>query len=225
MSSQNRLLARRVASLYGNTFLSRYVYWKIVVDPVYGAVAERLDGNGRHLIDLGCGVGVLPFYLRESGVGSSITGLDFDQKKIDRARRISDGRYEGLIFESKAVEELQDVSGDIVLLDILHYLDTDLQDRLLRSISERMTEGARVIVRDTLADGGWRARVTWLGEAISRASGWMRTTRINFPTLQQIDACFPEDRFERHVRPLWGRTPFNNFLLEYRRREEQPELS
>ncbi|MDX1583807.1 MAG: hypothetical protein R3338_09435, partial [Thermoanaerobaculia bacterium] len=89
----------------------------------------------------------------------------------------------------------------------------------LDSVAGKLKPGARVILRETLSDGSWRARVTWLEEVIVRSLGWMRTRTINFPTLEELDARFPGDCFDREVAPLWGRTPFNSYLIEYIRRD------
>lgn len=217
-------MASKISALYEGRWLSNYVYWKIRIDPVYAAVAQRLEQMDRPLLDLGCGLGVLEFYLRESGIDSPITGLDRDEDKIDAARRVA-ANYTGLTFESGFLTELDQIPGHVALIDVIHYLDDDLQQRLLRSIGERLTEGSRVILRQTLADRGWRSRVTWLGEVFARITGWNLMSTINVPTLESIDACFPAERFDRYLAPLWGRTPFNGFLLEYRRRPDGPAPS
>lgn len=213
--NRDRALAKTVSSLYGSDWLGRYVYWKIRTDPVYEAVAEVLDESRMPLLDVGCGVGILAFYLREAGFAPPITGIDLDRSKIERGRRAGGDRYDAIHFESRLVEEIEQIPGHVTLLDVVHYLEDEAQTRLLESIASRVRPGSRVILRETLADGSWRARMTWLEEVFARATGWMRTTTINFPTLQEIDSCFPRDRFERRVRPLWGRTPFNSYFLEY----------
>lgn len=215
--SSNKDLARKIAARYGSDFLARYVYWKIRLDPVYEAVAQILNDSDRPLLDVGCGPGILALYLRESGYAPPVRGLDLDQKKIERARNAARG-YEKVDFEAKVVEAIDEIPGHVTLLDVVHYLDDNAQTALLTSIAARAQPGAAVVLRETLADGSWRARVTWLEEAFARATGWMRTTTINFPTLEAIDRCFPEVDFIRDATPLWGRTPFNSYLLKYVRR-------
>ncbi|MBW3670755.1 MAG: class I SAM-dependent methyltransferase [Acidobacteria bacterium] len=215
--SSSRHLARRVSCRYGSDFLARYVYWKIRLDPVYEEVGRILKGSDLPLLDLGCGAGLLAFYLRESGYEAAVTGFDLDEKKIARAREVAQG-YEKVGFETKLVDTVDDIPGHVTLLDVVHYLEDHAQTALLRSVANRVRPGATVVLRETLADGSWRARVTWLEEAFARATGWMRTTTINFPKLESIDHCFPEVDFTREATPLWGRTPFNSYLLTYVRR-------
>lgn len=214
--TSNRDLARTVSALYGSDWLAHYVYWKVRTDPVYGAVARLLDGSDRSILDVGCGVGVLGFYLRERGLDVPFIGLDLDAEKIDRARRVAAvaGASE-FSFDVRVVQELDEIEGHVTLLDVVHYLEDDQQAQLLDSIARRVRPGSRVILRETLADGSWRARITWFEEVFARATGWMRTSTINFPSLEEIDRWFPPDRFDRTVSPLWGRTPFNSHLIEY----------
>lgn len=217
--SSNREVARQISRLYGSDFLAHYVYWKVRTDPVYAEVARRLALSDRPLLDVGCGAGVLAFYLRRAGIEVPITGLDLDAGKIARARRVTeDQRIPDVSFETRLVEELDGIPGNVTLLDIVHYLEDETQHRLLRSIALRAEPGARILIRETLADGSWRARVTWLEEVFARATGWMRTSTINFPTLESLRLCFPEDEFDCEILPLWGRTPFNSYLIEFARR-------
>lgn len=210
-------VAKRVSARYGSDFLAHYVEWKIRLDPVYESVLGVLRESERPLLDIGCGAGLLAFYLRESGYGAPVTGLDLDHDKIERARLVA-RNYEGVDFEARLVDEIDEIPGHVTLLDVLHYLEDEGQARLLTSIASRVRPGAIILLRETLADGSWRAGVTWLEEVFARATGWMRTTTINFPTLEEIDRCFPEEEFTREATPLWGRTPFNSHLLQYVRK-------
>jgi SAM-dependent methyltransferase len=193
-----------------------YVYWKLRLDPVYEAVWRSLAGDDRPLLDLGCGAGLLALYLRERGFRGEIEGVDLDAGKIEAARAAASGdpRIHFRVEEATAGRELR---GHVTLLDVLHYLDDDDQKALLDSISAGALAGAKILIRETLADGSWRARVTWLEEVLARSAGWMRTTEINFPSRSSIEGAFGSE-FDRDSRPLWGRTPFNSHFLEFRRR-------
>ena len=96
-------VAKRISNLYDIRSLRSYVYWKVRTDPAYDAVRDRLRGHeNRSLIDIGCGVGLLAFYLREHGFDAPILGIDFDEKayhlfggdgrKIGRHTGVGEGR-------------------------------------------------------------------------------------------------------------------------------------
>ena len=93
----DRLIAERLASLYEGRALQGYVRWKVRTDLAYSAARDALHGRTAPLVDLGCGVGLLPLYLREHGHAAPMVGIDFDRRKIDLARKAAQ-RYDGIEF-------------------------------------------------------------------------------------------------------------------------------
>lgn len=202
----------RVAAHFESRFLRGYVSGKMGSDPVYGAVERRLPDQP--LLDVGCGVGLLAFYLRECGFTAPIVGIDHDAKKIVVANKIA-ARYNGLAFFAADAREPLHFHGSVALLDLLHYFDDATQTRILRNVAEAVAPGGVAIIRDAVRDGSWRYRATFAQESFSRAIGWLKAERLNFPTHATIANAF--DGFEAEVLPLWGRTPFNNYLFVFRR--------
>lgn len=188
------------------------------MDPVYAEIARRLDGSDRPLLDIGCGVGILSFYLRERALDVPIHGIDLDEEKLSWARRVGDRHYEGLRFECERVESIDEIPGNAVVLDVVHYMGIAERTRLLESIAGRMNPGARLLMRTPLREGGWRDRVSSAAERAARVIGWNRMKGLHSPTREEIEAIFPESRFVGVTAPLWGWTPFNGVLLEYTRR-------
>jgi 2-polyprenyl-3-methyl-5-hydroxy-6-metoxy-1,4-benzoquinol methylase len=80
---------RRIAKLSIRLWDWHYVSAKLRSDPVYGAVVKELAGSTLPVLDIGCGIGLLAFYLRESGFTPAITGFDYDAGKIDSAQGMS----------------------------------------------------------------------------------------------------------------------------------------
>lgn len=204
-------VARRLASLYDRRSLSHYVRWKVAGDPGYDAVAAELRDREQPLIDLGCGVGLLPFYLREVGFRAPIIGIDFDERKIELARRAAQ-RYRGIDFMTADARDELPRHHDVVLLDLLHYFDDASQQRILANVA-RVADVA--VIRQGIRDGSWRHRMTATMDAIGRGIRWMRAESLNYPTRDSIVAAF--DGFEARVVPAWGRTPFNSYLFVFRR--------
>jgi SAM-dependent methyltransferase len=201
----------RVASLYESRFLQGYVRWKIASDPAYDAAFRSVPNAP--LLDLGCGPGVMTFYLRERGFTAPILGIDHDVKKIAAARAAS--RYDDLEFRAGDARAPLDFRGSTVMLDILHYFNESDQQAILRAAAERTPPGGVVVIRDGLRDGSWRYRATYVQESFSRVIGWLRAERLHFPTRAQIESAF--DGFDVEVTPMWGRLPFNNYLFVFRR--------
>jgi SAM-dependent methyltransferase len=210
----NNEITERLASFYERRALQGYARWKLRTDPVYRAVAEIMSGRTRPLVDLGCGVGLLPFYLRERGYTAPIIGVDFDERKIDVARKAA-ARYRGIDFIAGDARDPLPEHHDVVILDLLQYFDAASQERILRNAAESVGPDGVVVIRQGIRDGSWRHRLTVLVDALGRVTRWMKAEQLHFPTREQIAAPFTS--FEAEIRPLWGRTPYNNYLFVFRK--------
>ena len=194
--------------------LRGYVRWKVRFDPVYQAASDALRGSDRPLIDLGCGVGLLPFYLRERGYTAPIVGIDFDDRKIEAARRAAQ-RYREIDFIRGDVRDPLPEGHNVVANDILQYLDRDSQHRVLANIACAVPAGGLVVMRQGLRDDSWRYRWSAAVDEFGRKIRWMRGESMTFPTRDEILSHF--EGFTHDVRPMWGRTPYNNYLFVMRR--------
>lgn len=206
-----RETGRRIAARYRSRFLRSYVAIKVAADPVYEAVYARLAASPLPLLDLGCGAGVLPLYLRERGYRGEIVGVDYDERKISAARLAClDG---SIRFECGDIRKGFDVRGNVALLDLLHYLSDEDQQLLLAHAAGSVAEGGMVLIRESPRDASWRYRATYAEESFATAIHWLKAARLNFPTREAILRPFIEQRFAIEVTPMWGRTPFNNHLF------------
>jgi SAM-dependent methyltransferase len=199
-------LAGTIAARYPSRFLRIYVRSKIRLDPVYAAVFERV--REEPLLDVGCGIGLLAVYLRTRGFRAPIHGVDHDERKVGIARSVMSEATFGVSDARTAIDR----GGTIVLLDLLHYFRAEEQARILESAAKSATT---VIIRDAIRDGSWRYRFTYLQETFSRIVRWLRAERLHFPTRE--DVMRPFAGFDAEVVPLYGRTPFNNYLFVFRR--------
>lgn len=204
----------RVADRFTSRFLRSYTRSKLRRDPVYAAVLERLRGSAAPLFDVGCGIGLLEFFLRENGFSNPVAGIDHDPRKVSEANRIA-AFYSDLQFRAGDARDAIPAGNSVALLDVLHYFSGDDQARILRNAAAAVPAGGMVIIRDAIRDGSLRYRVTVLQERFSRAVRWLRAERLNFPTQSQIRAPF--GGFVEEVVPMWGGTPFNNYLFVFRR--------
>jgi SAM-dependent methyltransferase len=204
-------VADRIAARYPSGFLRAYVRAKVRMDPVYAAVFERIRATSDPVLDVGCGVGILAAYLRARGFGAAIRGIDHDERKVAVARRV----LEDATFEVGDARTAIGAGGTVVLLDLLHYFRSGDQAAILGAAA---AHAKTVIIRDAVRDGSWRYRLTYAQETFSRAVRWLRAERLHFPTREEIVRPFA--KFEAEVVPLYGRTPFNNYLFVFRRSNE-----
>ena len=212
------IVAERAAERFrASRFLYGYAKGKATWDPAYPAVAAILQKSALPLLDIGCGVGLLPAYLRESGCQQPILGIEPDAAKIRIANEQVANGYPLLEFRVGDARDLPEFSGDVVLLDVLHYMDADSQRSVLEKISSCISPGGRALIRTTFRDGSWRYYATLLEEAFVRVSGWIRGGRCHFPTRDEVTAPFSGPEWQVSVTSMWGRTPFNSHLVEVQR--------
>lgn len=212
----------RVAARFGERWLRIYAGWKLRGDPIFSAAFELFGPLEQPLVDVGCGVGLLAFYLRERNFLPPIRGLDCDGRKIERARAVALGRYRDLEFVEQNATESINWRGNIVLFDILHYLPPDAQASLLARLASRVAPGGVLVIRDCPRDQNARFWLTHWAERFAQGATWNIRADLHFPTREAIFAAFPEEQFSRTVTPLWGRSPFNNHLFIFRRHAAVP---
>lgn len=214
---QDRVIARRIAAHFRHPWPRSYVSGKLRHDPVYAAAAAAFDDDAHAVLDVGCGLGLLGFYLRERGRRAPYRGVDFDAAKIATAREVASRYDPALAFEVGEAGELPAASGHVALLDVLHYLPASAQQHLLRDAAARVAPGAALIVRNVLRESGWRFRMTVWEERFMYAVGWMRSPAVHYPARGEIETPLRTAGLLPEVRPLWGNTPFNSFVIVARR--------
>ena len=198
-----------------------YVKSKLRTDPLYDGVFEELKGESLPLLDLGCGVGLLAFYLRERGLEFPILGTDYDARKIDEAIGMAKEHYgNGASLEFKeadAREGIPDFAGNVTILDILQFFTPEEQDLLLSNAAGCVAPGGKLVIRSTLRKKGWRFRVTQVGDLVAKATLWMKAAPTHYPTEESICESLAKAGLRGDCRPLWGKMPFSNYLLTFQR--------
>jgi 2-polyprenyl-3-methyl-5-hydroxy-6-metoxy-1,4-benzoquinol methylase len=217
MNDQNQPvdLPARLARLFPGRWYRHYVAGKVRTDPLYAAAYENLRDSPLPLLDIGCGIGLLAFYLRARGVTVPMTGTDYDASKIEEARRAAAASHEDdlsfLHNDSRA--GLPPHCGNVTLLDVLQYLSTDGQHSLLCAAAERVAPGGgRLVIRSGLHDRSWRHRITHACDMAAKLAAWMKALPVAYPTRQFLEETLSPFG-KPTIRPLWGRTPFNNYLI------------
>ena len=207
-------LAKKLAAPFPGTWDRTYVASKLKTDPLYGAVYEELRTSPLPLLDLGCGLGLLAFYLRERGLDFPIRGLDYDARKIDSAERAAAAlRHPGLSFATHdAREGLPEHSGNVSILDILQFFTPAEQETLLHLAAARLAPGGKLVIRSGLRDDSRRFKITVFCDYLAKASFWMKAAPTHYPAADDFTRILaPYGRVA--VSPLWGGTPFNNHLI------------
>ncbi|HSI11922.1 MAG TPA: class I SAM-dependent methyltransferase [Chthoniobacter sp.] len=209
-------MIERIARQYSGPWLRCYARGKLWRDPLFAAAYDLLKDSPLPVLDVGCGVGLFEFYLRERGFLPPLAGVDFDAAKIAKAQVIAGRTYRDIQFRVGDVLDTGDFRGHVVLFDVLHYLPAERQTALLEKIATQVAPGALCLIRATPRATNWRFRVTQVQEFFLRASLWMKSGAVHYATAEEILSPFRARGFECQVRPLWTRTPFNSYLFAMR---------
>jgi 2-polyprenyl-3-methyl-5-hydroxy-6-metoxy-1,4-benzoquinol methylase len=218
-AAQHENACARVAMQFRPGWLRSYVRNKLRSDRIYPEAYNLLARSAEPILDVGCGVGLLAFYLRERACAQPILGLDLDARKIGCGAEIANRRYRDVELRLHNVETaLPEFRGNVALFDVLHYLPQPRQIALLTRLTERVAPGGLLIIRDALREMRPRYWITWLAEKFAQTISWNIDIALHFPSRASIDDIFDGREFERASRPLWGASPFNNHIFIFRRR-------
>lgn len=211
---------------------ARFVGGKLRRDPVYRQLAER----GPHpapIVDLGCGLGQTGLLLAALQPGVPVLGIDWDPRKLHRARRAADG-LTGVVFAradirrcpvgpahsrvglrsaSVPAERFPNGVGTVLLLDVLHYHPPAEQDTLLAAAAAALAPGGRLWLRDLDAAAGLRAAATRVQERLARWLRWHRGVTLHYRAAAELAGVLESLGLRVNVEPSWRGTPFGNVLI------------
>jgi 2-polyprenyl-3-methyl-5-hydroxy-6-metoxy-1,4-benzoquinol methylase len=208
---------KKIARLFPSRWHSIYTATKLRTDPLYNAVYTELEGSRLPLLDIGCGLGILAFYLRERGQLFPVEAIDYDLRKIKEAN-IAANNYSSLVFAHRDVRDgIPKFSGNVTILDILQFFSAGEQHSLLKSAALAVAKGGKLIIRSGIRNHSLRFKLTKLGDRIARASFWMKAAPTCYPDIDFIMEIMQQAGLSGNSRPLWGKTPFNNHLLVFHR--------
>jgi len=185
-----------------------YVSFKLRLDPVLQEVA-RLGPLGR-VLDAGCGRGQLGVCLSEAGLVSTLSGFDYDARKVTLASAAApEARFEAADAESFVFSRVDTV----LLVDILHYLQPEAQDLLLERAVAALSEGGRLVLREV---GGKQPGSGWLTRSFERLGanlGINRAQTLSFRPLHELTHVLERLGLECHTTDASQGTPLSNSLI------------
>jgi len=204
---------------WGNRYDYYYTRTKLRTDPLYPGVLEALRDTAWPVLDIGCGLGLLAHALRADGQLQPYLGMDIDCAKIPRARQAAArAGLSQVHFETGDAAALaQGHRGSVAILDVLHYLPAPAQAHLLGIIAGMLAEGACLVIRTPLAGDNARGRTTRFVDRLAHVIGWMETVPSVYPSQDGLRAMLAAQGLVADFRPLYGHTPFNNWLVVARR--------
>ena len=204
---------------------------KLRGDPVFVRILELgLLGGYQHILDLGCGQGLLAAWLfaaREPSVSSawpaawpaaphpaSIRGIELRERDVRRAQRALGGKAEFVVGDIRTAE--YGSADAVILLDVLHYLDYRAQEQVLRRVRAALSTGGVLYLRVGDAAGGIRFRISRCVDQIVLFALERRRPRLFCRSLRDWQQVLADNGFQSEAMEMSAGTFFANVLLSCR---------
>ena len=161
--------------LYKGPVLEWYLRIKIRMENDYQVFHDLLPKTGK-ILDIGCGYGFMSYMLHFAAPARHITGIDYDEDKIETALHcFSRNRQTNFICSDIVHFPLEPADG-IVVSDVLHYLTPPQQRMVIEKCIESIHPEGVLVIRDANKDLALRHRGTRFTEFISTTfSGFNKT--------------------------------------------------
>jgi len=201
-----------------------FVRCKLRHDPLYRALHHRFESlRAGTLLDLGCGRGIALAVAQAAWRSGKATGRSTPGTLIGVERHPALVRVARLALGQEARIEAADLAAYepppaavVLLLDVLHHLEPDAQERLLAIVSRSLLPGGSILIREPDAALGMRF---WITKIVNAACAIVRRDsrrgfhyRSRDAWVRQLEATGLTVSSEA----LWHGTPFANVLIEAR---------
>jgi 1-acyl-sn-glycerol-3-phosphate acyltransferase len=158
---------------------------------------NRLIGDRKRIVDVGCGYGYLSVFLHYFDLSRQIIGMDYDEDKVavaDNCVKKSDN----LSFQTADIREWDMPEADVYFFnDVIHYLRPEEQLELLQKVNTKLGENGIIIIRDGIIEFRDRLKNTKLTETLS--TKWFNfnktTNDLSFLSAKEIEQFAKENGF------------------------------
>ncbi|MES2774225.1 MAG: 1-acyl-sn-glycerol-3-phosphate acyltransferase [Bacteroidota bacterium] len=161
--------------LYKGPVLEWYMRIKTKLEKNYEPFHELVPFQG-NILDIGCGYGFMSYMLHFTSAGRQITGIDYDEEKIETANHCF-SKNERINFACNDIMEFAFENYDaIIIADVLHYLQPTAQNSVIEKCIAHLNPGGKLIIRDGDKDVAEKHKRTELTEFFStRLLGFNKT--------------------------------------------------
>jgi uncharacterized protein len=184
--------------LYKGPFVEWYMRIKTKLEKNYDIFHSLVPKQGK-ILDIGCGYGFMSYMLAFTSSKRTITGIDYDEEKIETANHCFSKTDKINFVHSDALSFNFEQYDAIVLADMLHYLQPEKQLALIEKCFAQLNTAGILIIRDGDTDTATKHRRTELTEFFStRLFKFNKTdaTGLSFLSGKTIRAIAMEKQME-----------------------------
>lgn len=228
---QQLLDAATAPYLQAGKFAWHFARGKLSGDPVFKEILQRgLIAPNTHVIDIGCGQGLLSAWLLAAETTAStknwpaewasppkaftVKGIELMPNDVERARKALKHAQDRFTFETgdmctTAFEKAQTV----VILDVLHYVPFAAQEDVLVRVKDALSPKGLLILRIGDANAGMGFKISnWVDNIVFLCRGH-KLSRLYCRSLSDWLALLNKLGFHVESKPMSQGTPFSNVLL------------
>ena len=185
--------------LYRGPVLEWYLKIKLKFEKNYKVFNDLVPENCE-IIDIGCGYGFLTYMLSFLSPKRKITGIDYDQEKINVANNCSE-KTNLINFICDDITEYPINEADVYILsDVIHYLLKDKQEELLVRCMNNLKNDGIIIIRDANKSLKKKQAGTYFTEFFSTNIGFNKTTnKLEFMSADDIISIASKNNYNVHI--------------------------
>jgi SAM-dependent methyltransferase len=212
-------------------FATGFAKGKLSGDPVFTEILQRgLIRSGSKVVDIGCGQGLLSAWLlaaeksaqqgkwpsewHSAPTNVRVRGIELMSADVERARHAFAGqeeRFEFVVGDMRTSEFGK--AQTAVILDVLHYVPYDDQDKVLIRVREALAPKGLLILRVGDAAGGLGFKMSnWVDNVVMFARGH-RLPRLYCRSVTEWIETLTRLGFTVEPKAMSQGTPFSNVLL------------
>ena len=152
--------------VYKGPLVEWYMRIKTKLEKDYQIFHELVPQEGK-ILDIGCGYGFMTYMLYFTANKRIITGLDYDEQKIETANHCFSKPATMNFVHADILAFNFEKYDAIILADILHYLQPDEQKQVIIKCMDHLNAGGKVIIREGDTDAISKHKKTILTEFFS----------------------------------------------------------
>lgn len=212
-------------------FATNFARGKLNGDPVFKEILQRgLIPANSHVIDIGCGQGLLSAWLlaadrmasttqwpktwEKPPRGVSVHGIELMPADVLRAKKALAAHQDTLTFETGDMCSTSfGKAQTAVILDVLHYVSYAAQEDVLLRVRDALSPAGLLILRIGDADAGLGFKVSnWVDNVVTLARGH-RLSRLYCRPLSEWMLLLNKLGFKVESKSMSQGTPFANVML------------